>query len=94
MNPGSIPGNAFPKKERNGVIIMRITRSMLENYVLKLNSEYDLSLSVKYFNGCTHLYNSGYAIEVGSTPQCYHALLIFIKGFKIGMNLAINNEVI
>lgn len=73
---------------------MRITRRMLENYVSTINSKYDLSLSVKYFNGYTHLYNSGYAIEVGTTPQCYHALLIFIKGFHIGMDLAINNEVI
>lgn len=53
---------------------MRITRSMLEIYVSDMNNAYDLSLSVKYFNGYTHIYNSGYSIESGNTPECYRAL--------------------
>lgn len=71
---------------------MRITRSMLESYVSEINSAYDLSLSVQYFNGCTHLYN-GYSIESGTTPECYRALQIFMKGFHVGVNLTINGEV-
>lgn len=73
---------------------MRITRSMLENYVSEINIAYDLSLSVKYLNGYTQIYNSGYSIESGTTPECYRALQIFMKGFHVGVNLTINNEVI
>lgn len=73
---------------------MRITRSMLESYVSEINSEYDLSLSVQYFNGGTHLYNNEYSIEAGTTPECYRALQIFMNGFHVGVNLAINSEVV
>lgn len=72
---------------------MRITRSMLESYVSEINSAYDLSLSVQYFNGFTHIYNNGYSIESGTTPECYRALQIFMKGFHVGVNLTINGEV-
>lgn len=63
---------------------MRITRSMLESYVSEVNNAYDLSLSVQYFNGCTHIYNNGYSIESGTTPECYRALQIFMNGFHVG----------
>lgn len=72
---------------------MRITRSMLESYVSEANIAYDLSLSVQYFNGCTHIYNNGYSIVTGTTPECYRALQIFMKGFHVGVNLTINGEV-
>ena len=60
---------------------MRITRNMLESYVSEINETYNMNLSVKYFNGCTHLYYSGHTIEVGTTPQCYYAVSIFMLGF-------------
>lgn len=72
---------------------MRITRSMLESYVSEINKSYNMNLSVKYFNGCTHLYNSGYTIEVGTTPYCYNALSIFMHGFHTGMLVIVNREV-
>ena len=72
---------------------MRITRNMLESCVSEVNSAYGLSLSVQYFNGCTHLYCLGSAIEVGTTPECYNALSIFISGLRIGRQLAENSEV-
>ena len=73
---------------------MRITRTMLENYVSETNGKYELSLSVEYFNGYTHIYNSGYSIYSGTTPKCYRALQIFMKGFHVGVDLTINNEVV
>ena len=39
-----------------------------------------------------HIYN-GYSIEAGTTPECYRALQIFMKGFHVGVNLTINGEV-
>lgn len=73
---------------------MRIIRNMLESYVSEINNAYDLSLSVQYFNGCTHIYNNGYSLETGTTQECYHALQIFMKGFHVGVNLTINSEVV
>ena len=73
---------------------MRITRGMLENYVSEINSVYDVSLSVEYFSGCTHIYNSGYSIVAGTTPECYRALQIFMDGFIVGVNSTINDEVV
>lgn len=71
---------------------MRITRNMLESCVSETNSAYGLSLSVQYFNGRTHLYFSGSAIETGSTPKCYNALLIFMSGVRVGMQLEANKS--
>lgn len=73
---------------------MRITRKMLECYASELNAIYGLSLSIKYFNGCTHLYESQHIISVGTTPECYYALLAFMSGFYACMELKVNkNEV-
>lgn len=71
---------------------MRITRKMLESYVSEINNAYDLSLSVQYFNGYTHIYNNGYSIESGTTPECYRALQIFMNGFYVGREFN-NSEV-
>lgn len=38
-------------------------------------------------------YNSGYTIEVGTTPECYNALSIFMNGFHVGMLAIVNREV-
>ena len=73
---------------------MRITREMLECYASELNLIYGLSLSVEYFNGCTHLYESQHSISAGTTPECYHALQVFMNGFYTCMELKANkNEV-
>ena len=72
---------------------MRITRNMLESCVSEINRAYGLSLSVYYFNGRTHLYYLGSTIEVGTTPECYNALSIFISGLRIGRQLAGHSEV-
>ena len=72
---------------------MRITRNMLESYVSEINKAYNMNLSVEFFNGCTHLYNSGYLIEAGTTPECYKALSIFMHGFHTGMLAIVNREV-
>lgn len=73
---------------------MRITRKMLESYISEINMTYGTSLSVQYFNGCTHVYNSGRSLCVGSTPQCYNALSIFMDGLYAGMGLVLNSEVV
>ena len=72
---------------------MRITRNMLESYVLEINESYNMNLSVEDFNGCTHIYNSGYNIEAGATPECYRALQIFMHGFHAGTLTIVNKEV-
>lgn len=71
---------------------MRITRKILESSVSVINSTYDLSLSVLYFNGRTHLCYFGDCIKVGTTPECFDALSIFITGLVIGKQLAENIE--
>ena len=71
---------------------MRITRNMLETCVSAVNKFYGLSLSVKCFNGRTHLYYSGILIE-GTVAKCLNALSIFINGAHIGMRLKTNSEV-
>lgn len=72
---------------------MRITRKMLENRVSELNKAYSISLSVQYFNGCTHVYNGTRTLVVGTTPECYDALSIFLDGLYTGMWLEANSEV-
>lgn len=72
---------------------MRITRKMLEDYIAEINKAYEISLSVQYFNGCTHVYNSGCNLCTGTTPECYKALSIFIDGLRAGMWLELNSEV-
>lgn len=71
---------------------MRITRNMLESYVSKINDAYDLSLTVEYFNGCTHVYESQHNISVGTTPECYYGLQVFMHGLYIGMQLKANKS--
>lgn len=73
---------------------MRITRKMLESYISEINKSYDISLSVHYFNGYTHVYNSGRNLYTGSTPECYNALSIFMDGLHVGMGLVLNSEVV
>lgn len=72
---------------------MRITRNMLESYLSEINESYNMNLSVAYINGCTHIYNSGYTIEVGTTLERYNALSIFMHGFHTGMLAIVNREV-
>lgn len=72
---------------------MRITRNMLESYISEINATYNISLSVEYFNGCTHIYESQHTIYVRTTPECYNALSLFIDGIHVGMRLQVNSEV-
>ena len=72
---------------------MRITTNMLETCVSAINSTSGLTLSVKSFNGRTHLYYSGRLIEEGTTSECLNALSIFMTGVQIGMQLVANSEV-
>lgn len=72
---------------------MRITRKMLEDYIAEINKLYVISISVSYFNGCTHIYNGGHSLYTGSTPECYNALSIFMEGMHVGMWLEANSEV-
>ena len=68
-------------------------RKMLEDYIAEINKAYDISLSVQYFNGCTHVYNSGRNLCTGTTPECYNALSLFMSGFHMGMWVEANSEV-
>ena len=72
---------------------MRITRKMLEAYIAEINKSYVISISVRYFNGYTHVYNGGQTLYTGSTPACYTALSIFMDGLHTGMWLETNSEV-
>lgn len=72
---------------------MRITRNMLESYISEINATYNITLSVEYFNGCTHIYESQSTIYVGTTPECYNALSVFMNGMHVGMQLQVNSEV-
>lgn len=71
---------------------MRITRNMLEAIIADINNVYALSLSVKYFNGCTHIYISGNRLLAGTTSECFNQLNIFMVGFYFGKDKA-NSEV-
>ena len=66
---------------------------MLETCVSAINSTSGLTLSVKCFNGCTHLYYSGRLIEKGTVSECLNALSIFMTGVQIGMQLVVDSEV-
>ena len=72
---------------------MRITRNMLETCISAINSTSGLTLSVKTFNGRTHLYYSDRLIEEGTASECLNALSIFMSGVQIGMWLVANSEV-
>lgn len=64
---------------------------MLEERVSFLNKiTSKMSLSVKYFNGYTHIYYFGDLIAVGTTPECYNLLSIFMSGYYAGCRA--NNE--
>lgn len=71
---------------------MRITRAMLRERVKELNRIYHLDLTFNYHNGCTWVYRLGSVLTLGTTPECYNALAIFMSGVFAGMNMAKENE--
>lgn len=71
---------------------MRITRAMLENRVNQINNMYEVGLEATYMNGLTWVLQLGEVIYSGTTPQCYSALSVFVRGLYTGLNIASREE--
>lgn len=62
---------------------MRITKNMIETFITEINNAYGVSLSVKYFNGRTHIYISEQPLFSGTKSECYDLLNNFMCGFYL-----------
>lgn len=72
---------------------IRIIREVLETCISEINNLYAIHVSVKYFNGRTHLYIDGRNLCTGTTLQCFESLSTFMTGFHIGRQIEIKSEV-